>query len=149
MSRSGSSAQASSTRLYHVFNFSRPKMMLSWIVAFWIQACWGTYATEPCEDRCQKRNCQYLLNQNPQLWIDSGHGTQALYLNSDLAVSFLCFPKHGWQQWGLSTAHMSNHSDKGTPWYTDTDPVNKEVNCSVSLSWFYCKFSILLFFFFF
>lgn len=56
MSRSGSSAQASSTLWYHSFDFSRPNTMLSWTVAFWIQACWGTYATVPCKKRCQPQH---------------------------------------------------------------------------------------------
>lgn len=83
MSRSGSSAQASSTRWYHVFSFSRPNMTLSWTVAFWIQACWGTYATEPCEDRCPKRDCQYLSNvahhlRRPCTWNMSSSPWQRL-----------------------------------------------------------------------
>ena len=130
MSRSGSSAQASSTRWYHVFSFSRPNMTLSWTVAFWIQACCGTYATEPCEDTCQEGDCQYLLNENPQLWIELARGAWAQHLNRDAATSFFCFTKHGGQQRGLSTAHMSDHSDEGAPRHMDVDPVNRgELSC--------------------
>lgn len=110
MSKSGSRAQASSTRWYHVFSFSRPNTMLSWTVAFWIQACWGTYATEPWEDTRQLTDLSVFVSINPQPWIKLAR-TWAEHLNSDTAASFLCFTEHSRQQRGLSAAHMSHHRD--------------------------------------
>lgn len=46
-SRSGVKAQASRTQRYFGSLQSFPNRMLSRSVAFWIQACCGTYATEP------------------------------------------------------------------------------------------------------
>lgn len=54
------------------------------------------------------------------------HGTLAVYLDSDLATSFLCFTEHSRQQRGLSTAHMSNHSNKGASWHTKIYSANKK-----------------------
>lgn len=49
--RSGASAQASITFWNAFSSCGVPKRMLSFRVAFWIQACWGTNAREPCSER--------------------------------------------------------------------------------------------------
>lgn len=61
---------------------------------------------------------------------------RAWYLDSNSAASLLCFAEHGGQQGGLSAAYMSHHSNEGTSWYMDVDPVNKGGESPVSLSLF-------------
>ena len=48
ISRSCSRAQSCSVLLYSVSLMVLPNKMLSFTVAFCIHACWGTYATCPC-----------------------------------------------------------------------------------------------------
>ena len=66
MSRSGPKAQASRVLPYLILFTSFPKRMLSFSVAFWIQACWGTYATLPCRkpSTCALINTIFMLLQN-------------------------------------------------------------------------------------
>lgn len=81
---------------------------------------------------------------NPQLLIALAHGTEAQYLNSNTSASFLCFTEHGGQQRGLSTAHMSDHSDKRTLWHMDVDPVSKEMDFPLGSISFYLDLVIFI-----